>query len=130
VAAGIPAGPGLAWAIAGRPGAVPLLAAAALVALATGFPYVMAAMYQARQETRRKEIECHPASTLADALARSIDDAHTNPQNLSGAEAIEEARRVRNDARQLLADMAPVVSVLLEQTRAHSGQPAERPPGG
>jgi hypothetical protein len=134
VAAGIPAGPGLAWAIAGRPDAVLLLAAAALVVLATGIPYVAATIYQARQETRRKEIECHPASTLADALARSIDDAHTSPQNLSGAAAIEEARRVRKDARQLLADMTPVVTALLEQAPAHPGQPAERlpagPPGG
>jgi len=130
VAAGIPAGPGLAWAIAGRPDAVRLLVAAALVALASGIPYVAAAMYQARQETRRKEIECHPANTLADALARSLDDAHTSPQDLSGAEAVEEARRVRKDARQLIADITPVVSVLLEQTRTHLGQPAEGPPGG
>jgi hypothetical protein len=130
VAAGIPAGPGLAWAIAGRPDAVRLLVAAALVALATGIPYVAAAMYQARQETRRKEIECHPANTLADALARSLDDAHVSPQNLSGAEAIEEARRVRKDARLLIDGMTPVVSVLLEQARTHLGQPAEGPPGG
>jgi hypothetical protein len=130
VAAGILAGPGLAWAIAGRPDAVRLLAAAALVALATGIPYVAAAMYQARQETRRKEIECHPANTLADALARSLDDTHASPQNLSGAEAVEEARRVRKDARQLLADMTPVVSVLLEQARMHPGQSAEGQPGG
>jgi hypothetical protein len=120
-AAGIPAGPGLAWAIAGRPDAVRLLVAAALVALATGIPYVAAAMYQARQETRRKEIECHPANTLADALARSIDDTHSSPRNLSGTEAIEEARRVRKDARLLIADMTPVVSVLLEPSHTHLG---------
>jgi hypothetical protein len=130
VAAGIPAGPGLAWAIAGRPDAVRLLAAAALVALATGIPYVAAAMYQARQETRRKEIECHPANTLADALARNLDDAHTSPQNLSGAEAVEEARRVRKDSRQLIADMTPVISVLLKQAHAHPGQAPEGPSGG
>ena len=129
-AAGIPAGPGLAWAIAGRPDAVRLLVAAALVALATGIPYVAAAMYQDRQETRRKEIECHPANTLADALARNLDDAHISPQNLSGAEAIEEARRIRKDARLLIDGMTPVVSVLLEQARTHLGQSAEGPPGG
>jgi hypothetical protein len=130
VAAVIPAGPGLAWAIAGRPDAALVVAAAALVALATGFPYAIAAMYEARQETRRTEIVCHPANTLADALASAMEAAHTMARNVSGAEEIEEARRVRKDSRLLLADTRPVVTVLLEYVHPRRGQPsppADRP---
>jgi hypothetical protein len=50
VVAGIPASQGLASAIAGRPDAVQFLAVAALFALATGIPYAVAAMYEARQK--------------------------------------------------------------------------------
>lgn len=124
VAAGIPASQGVAWAIMGRPDAVPLLAVATVFALATGIPYV-ASMYEAGQKTRRKELEWRPINILAAALGRGIDDAHTWPQNVSGAEEIEETRRVRRDARQLLADMGPILTVLLEQTAVHRGQPPE-----
>ena len=55
---------------------MPLLAAAALVALITAILNGVAVMYEARQETRRKEIERHSADTLAAALARCIDDSH------------------------------------------------------
>ena len=70
LAAVIPGGPGIAWAIAGRPDAVLLLGAAALVALITAILNGVAAMYESRQETRRKEIERHSPNTLADAFAR------------------------------------------------------------
>jgi hypothetical protein len=33
-------------------------------------------MYEARQETRRKEVECCASDALVDALARCIDDTH------------------------------------------------------
>jgi hypothetical protein len=44
----IPAGPGLAWGIEGKPAAVRLLALAAVVAIATGILSTIAIMYQAR----------------------------------------------------------------------------------
>lgn len=126
VAAGIPASQGVAWAIVGRPDAVPLLAVATVFALATGIPYV-ASMYEAGQKTRRQELEWRPINILAAALGRGIDDAHTRPQNVSGAAEIEETRRVRRDARQLLADMGPILTVLLEQTAVHRDQPLHDP---
>ena len=66
VAAGIPPSQGLAWAIAGRPDAVPLLAVAALFALATGIPYAVAAMYEARQKlgARRSSITARIRSRM------------------------------------------------------------------
>jgi hypothetical protein len=36
-------------------------------------------MYEARQETRRTEIECRSANIIAAALARYIDSVHRSP---------------------------------------------------
>ena len=126
VAAGVPASQGVAWAIAGRPDAALLLAVAALFALATA----IAAMYEARQETQRKAIEYHGVNTIADAVAESIRATHTRAGNVSGADAIEEAKRVRASARQLLAHMPPAVAAPLKQPPGSPGQPAEGRPGG
>lgn len=115
MAAGLPAAPGLAWAIEGRPGALPLLAVAAAAATVIGILNAAAGMYEARQETRRTEIEHRSANTLAAALARCLDDAHAKAQNLSGVEEIEETARVRASARQLLTDVVPPITALLGQ---------------
>jgi hypothetical protein len=130
MAAGIPASQGVAWAIAGRPDAVPLLAVAALFAFATTIPYAIAAMYEARQETQRKAIEYHSENTIADAKAESIRATHTRAENVSGADAIEEAKRVRASARQFLAHMPPAVTAPLKQPPGSPGQPAEGRPEG
>ncbi|MGH3258664.1 MAG: hypothetical protein ACRDOU_25255 [Streptosporangiaceae bacterium] len=114
IATVIPGGPGLAWAIAGRPTAVPLLAAAGLAALITAILNGVAIMYEARQETRRKEIERHSVDTLAAAFARCIDDSHAWAQNLTGLEDAKEAERVRASARRLVVDMATAVAALVE----------------
>lgn len=115
VAAGLPAAPGIVWAIEGRPGALPLLAAAAAMAAVTGALNAAAAMYESWQETRRIGIERRSADTLAAALARCLDDAHAKAQNLTGAEEIQETARVRASARQLLADVVPPVTAMLGQ---------------
>lgn len=125
VAAGIPAGPGLIWALERRPGALLLLVLAGVVVLSAGILNTAAVMYQAQQETRRKEVECRAADTLAAALARCIDDAHTRAQNLSGREEMEEAARVRASARQLLTEVVPPVAALLGQAREHPSDPAQ-----
>ena len=129
-AAVIPAGPGLAWAIAGRPDAVLLVAAAALVGLATGLPYAVTAMYQARQETRRKAIEYHSVNTIAAAVAECIAATHTQAEGVSGADAIEEAKRIRASVNQFLANPSPAIATLLKQHPAGPAQPAESRPGG
>jgi len=112
--------------VAGRPHAGVLLAIAVVIMLATMTLNAAAAMYEARQQTRRKEIECRSADTLAAALARCIDDAHTKAQNLSGAKKIEEAARVRASASQLLTGMSPAILTLLGQP---TGQACRRPIG-
>jgi hypothetical protein len=78
-AAGLPAGSALTWVIERRPGAIFLIFAAAVVAAAAAILRTTLAMYEARQETRRTEIECHSASTIAAALARYIDNTHRSP---------------------------------------------------
>ena len=74
-----------------------------------------AAMYQARQETRRKEIERAAANELAAALARSIDDAHARAHNVPETHQAEEAARVRASAAQIMVDMTPAILALLGQ---------------
>ena len=118
----IPAGPGLIWGIEGKPGAVLLLTIAAVVAIGTAILGAVTAMYEARQETRRREIECRSTDALAAALARCIDDAHARPSSPSGKEAHETAR-LRTSARRLLADVAPSIATILRQ------QPAQVAPG-
>jgi hypothetical protein len=78
-AAGLPAGSALASMIEQRPGAILLLAVAAAITAATAILSAATAMYEARQETRRTEIECHSASTIAAALARYIDSSQRPP---------------------------------------------------
>jgi hypothetical protein len=121
-AAVFPAAPGIARAIEGRPGALPLLAVAVALAAAAGALNAAAAMYESRQETRRIGIERRAADTLAAALARCLDDAHAKAQNLSEVQDIQETARVRASACQLLADVVPPVTALLGQ--AETARPA------
>ena len=116
VAAAISAGPSLARTVEGRPGAVPVPALVSVVAIITVMLNAAAMMYQVRQETRRKEIECRGADTLAAALARCIDDTHARAQNLPAAREVEEAAQVRASARQLLTEVIPHVAAWLERT--------------
>jgi hypothetical protein len=102
--------------LAGRPGAQPFLAAAIGLALVTAVLNAVAAMYQARQETRRREIECRRADMLADALARCIDDAHARAQNLSPVEEAAEAAQVRASASAVLSRMQPTVLALTRRS--------------
>jgi hypothetical protein len=73
----------------------------------------IAAMYKARQKTLRMAIEYHSENTIADEVAGTIRAAHTGAENLSGADAIEEAKRVRAAALKSLTDMPPTVTDLL-----------------
>jgi hypothetical protein len=127
VATAIPTGAGLARTIEGRPGALPLLALAAIVAIVTVVASAVVVMYQARQETLRKEIEYRSADTFAGALARCIDDAHAKARNLPAARELEETARVRASARELLSDMTPHVVALLKRD---PGDAAVRPSVG
>lgn len=127
LAAVIPGGPGLAWAIAGRPDAVLLLGAAALVALITAILNGVAVVYESRQETRRKEIERHSPNTLTDAFARCMDDSHARAQSITGLQETKEADRVRASARRLAVDMSAAIGALVEMpmTAAHPYPPKE-----
>jgi hypothetical protein len=123
----VPGGSGLVWLIAGRPAARPMLATAIALAIITVMLTAASVMYDARQKTRRKEIERRAADTLAAALARCIDDAHVRAQDLPAAREVEEAQRVRASAAQIMADMSPVILALLGQS---PGQGGSRPPRG
>lgn len=120
VAAAIPAGPGIERTLEGRPGALPLLVCAVVVAIVTVMLNTVAVMYQARQETLRKEIEFRSIDVLAEAAARCIDDAHARAQNLPPARELEQAAQVRADARQLLTDVVPHIAALLDRNGRHA----------
>jgi hypothetical protein len=111
----VPAGSGLAWLIAGKPDVRLLLGVAAVIAVVTMILGAVAMMYQARQETRRKEIERGAADTLAAALARCLDDAHASVEDLPTNRQVEEAARVRASASQIVSDMTPAILTLLGQ---------------
>jgi hypothetical protein len=106
---------------------VPLLAAAALVALITAILNGAAVMYEARQETRRKEIERRSANTLAAAFARCIDDSHARAQGLTGLQDAKEAEQVRDSARRLAVDMTAAIAALVElpMTAPHRHAPKD-----
>lgn len=107
IAAGIPVGPGLVLAAAGRSDALWFFIIAAVAAVITGTLSMGTVMYQIRQETLRMQIKYRSADTFAAAMARCIDDAHTKAQDLTEPAEIEEVNRVRISARQLLADWPP-----------------------
>lgn len=77
--AALPAGSALTWMIEPRPGTVVLFAAAAVVTTGAAILGAAITLYQARQQTRRTEIEWHGANTIAAALARYIDNACRPP---------------------------------------------------
>lgn len=123
----VPGGSGLVWLIVGRPNVQLLLGAAAVIAIAALTLNAAAAMYQARQETLRKEIERRGTDALAGALARFIDDTHARAQGLPATREAEEAARVRASAAQMMADMSPTILALLGQP---PGQPCVKPSPG
>jgi hypothetical protein len=108
-AAAIPATPGMVWLIAGRAGALPFLVAAGVLAMATAAVSGAVSMYEARQETRRREIECHSVDAIADALARCIDATHAPAPSPLKAQQAEEAAKVRASALQFLTQAAPAM---------------------
>lgn len=122
----LPGGPGLVLLVASRPGARPLLAVTAMIVIVTAALNAAAVMYQARQETLRKEIERAAANELAAALARSIDSAHASAPGLPVASQAEEAARIRASAAQIVTGMTPAVLALLGQP---PGQSASEPSG-
>jgi len=59
-----------------RRGSVFLVLVLVLVLAIVAVVTAAAAMYEARQETKRTEIECYSANTIAAAAARYIDSTH------------------------------------------------------
>jgi hypothetical protein len=125
-AAAVPGVPGLAWIIVGRPGAWPFLVAAVGLALAAVVLNAVTAMYQARQETRRGEIERRGADVLPAALARCIDDAHARARDLPPAAEAAEAAQVRVSANEILSRMLPAVLAVMSQAPDQKSPPTER----
>jgi hypothetical protein len=74
-----------------------------------------AVMYQARQETRRREIDRRGPQLVAAALARCIDGTHATAGGVTGAEAVAEAARVRASATRAVTALGPAVAAMLDQ---------------
>jgi len=116
----VPAAPAAAWLAGARQDAVPLLIGAALVLLAMTALNTAAVMYQARQETRRREIDRRGPQLVAAALARCIDGTHAAAAGVTGADAAAEAARVRASATRAVTTLGPAVTAMLDQ---HGSQP-------
>ena len=87
------------------------------MAVVTATLSAVTTMYEARQETRRKEIECRSTDTLIQALTRCMDDAHAYPPSPSGKE-IRETARIRASARHLLTAITPSITNVLQSSQA------------
>jgi hypothetical protein len=120
LATAIPAGPGLERTVEGRPGALPFLVLAGAIAIITVVLNTVVLMYQARQETLRKEIEYRSIDVLVAAVARCIDDAHAKAQNLPPDRDLEQAAQVRADARQLLTEVVPHITAVPDRDTQRS----------
>jgi hypothetical protein len=118
----VPAAPAAAWLAGARQDAVPLLIGAVLAFLAVTALNTAAVMYQARQETRRREIDRRGPQLVAAALARCIDGTHAAAAGVTGAEAAAEAARVRASATRAVTTLGPAVTAML-------GQHGSQPPG-
>lgn len=119
-AAVIPAAPAAAWLAGARLDTVPLLISTAVLLLAVTALNTATVMYQARQETRRREIDQRGPQLLAAALARCIDGTHATATGATGAEAAAEAARARASAARALTALGPAVTAMLDQ---HGAQP-------
>jgi hypothetical protein len=124
--AAVPAAPAAAWLAGARQDTVPLLIGAALVLLAVTVLNTAAVIYQARQETRRREIDRRDSQLLAAALAKCIDGTHATATGLTGAEAVTEAARGRAAAARALAALAPAVTAMLDQHQPRRPAPGRR----
>jgi hypothetical protein len=111
----ISAGFGLARALEGRSDVLPLFIIAAAAAIIPAILSTLAVMYQARQETLRKEIEHRGADRLAAALARYIDAGHVTAQDLPDGRQAEEAEQVRASAAQIMTASSSAITALLGQ---------------
>jgi hypothetical protein len=116
---------GVAWLADGRRDAVPLLMVAAILLIAATILNTAAVMYQARQETRRREIDQRGPGLLAAALARCIDDTHTAAVGLSGMDAADEAARVRASAARALTVLRPTVTTMLNNPEPSITRPQQ-----
>lgn len=85
---------------AAQPALIIVVVLAAIVLVSS----ITAVIYQARQETVRKQIELHPVTTIADALAACIDDIHRHADDPADKASVAEARRVRESARRYLIE--------------------------
>jgi CHASE1-domain containing sensor protein len=104
----------VAWLAGGLRDAVPLLTVVAILLITVTILNAVAVMYQARQETRRREIDQRGPGLIAAALARCIDDTHAGAVGLSGMDAADEAARVRASAAQALTVLGSAVTTMLD----------------
>lgn len=79
--------------------AQPVLITVVVLAAIITLSSVAAVIYQARQETLRKQIELHPVTTVANALAACLNDVHRHADDPADNASVAEARRVRDSAR-------------------------------
>jgi len=119
VAAVIPAGFGLVRVIGGRPGTLLPFALATVAVIVTAILNAAVMMYQARQETLRREIERRSADRIAEALARYIDDAHIAVHGLPAERRLEDAEQIRARAAQIMTASSTAILALLGQLPDH-----------
>ena len=134
-ATAVPAGPGLALAAAGHPGAVPLLIASGVIGLVSVIAGTAVKIYNSAQRTRHLQIQHEGATAIATAMARCIDAAHAGASGLPVRQGAAEAAEVRASAMQMVTEMMPaMIAVIEQQTLApddlDGGAPGRQLPAG
>lgn len=112
---GVPAG---VLALTVRTAAHPVLITVAVLAAFVFACAVGVVMYQAWQETRRKQIDLQAVTTIAEAFAACIDDAHRHAHDPADKASSAEAARVRDNARQLLTEHREELARLTERPQS------------
>jgi hypothetical protein len=114
-AATIPAAPGLAYAAAGHPQAVPLLICSGVIGMASLIAGAAVKIHDSAQRTRRLQIQHAGPTAIAEAMARCIDDVHTSAPDIPASHRAAEAAAVRTISTQLVTEMMPAILAALKQ---------------
>jgi hypothetical protein len=117
----IPAAPGLAYAAAGHPQAVPLLVCSGLIGMASIIAGAAVKIYDSAQRTRRMQIPHAGPTAIAEAMARCIDDAHASAADIPASQRPAEAAAMRTTAAQAITEMMPAIIAAIGQQSPPTG---------
>jgi hypothetical protein len=98
-----------------RPAAQSMLIAVVVLVVVVVACTAAVVMYQARQETQRKQLDVEPLNKVAHAVAGVVQDVHRHADDPADKDSVAEAKRVRDSAQRFLADHAGDLARLTER---------------